>query len=151
MLKAREHHDATVRSLKERHESEMFALQQEIDRQAAVIKRLETENESIRGKMNETQRHHETMLIEKSERIEDLNQKLASTQKRLTELIVSNSADDVERRIGDPVKEICDLKATLVSVTQQRNEQKKQLQDLMVKKALIFFVFSIRKIFLFLG
>jgi hypothetical protein len=73
------------------------------------------------------------MLVEKSERIDDLNRRLADTQKRLTELIVASSGQDLESRIGDPVREICDLKASLAGVTQQRNDQSKLIQDLSVR------------------
>jgi hypothetical protein len=57
VLKAREHHDAIVSSLKERHESEMFTLQQEVDRLSAQNKRYENEVDMLRGKMNETLRY----------------------------------------------------------------------------------------------
>eukprot|EP00094_Tigriopus_californicus_P007440 TCALIF_07163-PA protein Name:"Similar to cep152 Centrosomal protein of 152 kDa (Xenopus laevis)" AED:0.03 eAED:0.03 QI:0/0.85/0.75/0.87/1/1/8/105/677 len=131
VLKAREHHDAIVSSLKERHENEVFNLEQEVDRLNAQLKRYENEMDSLRGKMNETQRQHESMLIEKSERIEDLSHRLAETQKKLTQVIVANSTHDMESRIGDPLKEIVDLKTKLGSITQQRHEQDKHIHDLM--------------------
>lgn len=132
VLKAREHHDAIVSSLKERHENEVFNLEQEVDRLNAQLKRYENEMDALRGKMNETQRQHESMLIEKSERIEDLSHRLAETQKKLTQVIVANSTQDMESRIGDPLKEIVDLKTKLGSITQQRHEQDKHIHDLMV-------------------
>jgi hypothetical protein len=76
-LKAREHHDSIVRSLKERHEGELISLQQEVDRLTSVIKRVEAEADGLRNRMNETLRHHESMLVEKSDTIEELSNRLA--------------------------------------------------------------------------
>ena len=81
---------------------------------------------------NEREKQHESILFEKAERIEELSRKLAETQKRLTELIVASSNQDLETQLGDPVKEICNLKSQLASLAQQKNEQSKQIHDLVV-------------------
>ena len=47
-LKAREHHDNIVRSLRERHEGELQLLQQELDRQTELTKRRESEADDLR-------------------------------------------------------------------------------------------------------
>ena len=131
VLKAREHHDALVSSLKERHESEMSSFQNEVDGLAAKVKRYEHELEQMRSKMNDSQRYHESLLMEKSDKIQELNRRLFESQKRLNELIVSNSTNqDLESRIGNPVQEICKLKTALTSITQQRNEQERVILDL---------------------
>ena len=87
--------------------------------------------------MSETRRHHESMLVEKSDRIDDLTTKLSDTQKRLTDLITANmgtSGQDLEDRLlakgSDPVAEICKLKSSLAATTVQRNEYKKIISDL---------------------
>ena len=71
-LRAREHHDATVRSLKERHEAELHALQRELDSQAAVARRREREVEDASGRLAEVARAHDAAIVEKSERIDVL-------------------------------------------------------------------------------
>ena len=71
-LRAREHHDATVRSLKERHEAELHALQRELDGQAAVARRREREAEETSGRLAEVARAHDAAIVEKSDRIDDL-------------------------------------------------------------------------------
>ena len=144
-LKAREHHDAIVSSLKNRHEGEVHSLQQEVDRQTALARRHEAEAEGLRNKISETTRLHESMLVEKSDRIEELNSRLAETQRRLTELIAANSVigGGPESTIGDPVKEICNLKSNLAAVTVQRNDYKKAVHDLTVRHLGLFSLFPV--------
>ena len=137
-MQAREHHEATVRSLKERHENEIAHLQREIDSLEVKGRGLEVELEDIKEKYSETQRLHESALVEKSERIDDLNSKLSEAQKKLSDLIMANGAHDYAMRSGgqgqgqgqDPVGEILELKSTLEAITQQREQQRKVVHDL---------------------
>ena len=133
-LKVRERNDDLIRSLQERHEKETYALQDEVNRLNTKVRKSDDEVHSLRDQLAGNQRHYDSMILEKSERIDELNRKLSDSQKRLTEMIIANSGQELGNGIGDPLKEICDLKTNLAGMTQQRNEQRKHIQDLSVKR-----------------
>lgn len=137
-LKVRERNDDLIRSLQERHEKETYALQDEVNRLNTKVRKSDDDLHSLRDQLSGNQRHYDSMILEKSERIEELNAKLSESQKRLTKMIIANTAGN-ENGIGDPLKEICNLKSHLAEMTQQRNEQSKQTQDLNVSR-IIFFI-----------
>ena len=57
ILRAKHQHEETLRSLKERHDNEVFQLQQEIDRLNANAKRDENEKEHLRIRLLDINRH----------------------------------------------------------------------------------------------
>ena len=56
ILRAKHQHEETLRSLKERHDNEVFQLQQEMDRLNANAKRDDNEKEQLRIRLEKFQR-----------------------------------------------------------------------------------------------
>lgn len=92
ILKAKQHHEQVVRSLKERHETETYNLQQENERLNLKLKQMENEVESVRGKCFKIQRDHELLMIEKSETIKMLQERLEASQRQLAQHISETSS-----------------------------------------------------------
>jgi hypothetical protein len=61
ILRAKHQHEETLRSLKERHDNEVFQLQQEIDRLNANAKRDENEKEHLRIRLLDINRPNKVM------------------------------------------------------------------------------------------
>ncbi len=120
--------------MKSRHEAEIQALESELDRQRKAAARLETEVDSLRGRVSEAQRRHDAILVETSNEKDRLHSELAEKQRQLAQAVSANRAMvAAETGIADPVKEICELKSHLAAVTLERNELKKRANDLTVR------------------
>lgn len=83
ILRAKKQHEETVRSLRERHENEVYRLEQEIDKLTVTVKKQDGDIDTIRSKLTKSQFEKDRILMEKSETIKDLQEKLESSQQRV--------------------------------------------------------------------
>jgi len=87
VLRARHQHEEAVRSLRERHELEVFRFNQEIDSGKMRVKSKDNEIDALRSQLTKSERERDNLLVEKSEVIRGLQERLDATQKRLAQSI----------------------------------------------------------------
>ena len=90
VLKARTQHDATVRSLLERHKEEMMNTRAELDRANTRLVIVEQENSNISHRLSSALQEKEDAVRAKVEAVTELSAKL-------TESLRSNSSEEVNR------------------------------------------------------
>ena len=93
ILRAKKQHEETLRSLKERHEAEVFGMQQEIDNLNANLRRNESELEAFSTKLRKSQMDYERQLLEKSDTIKDLQDRLDLAQRKMANYLAETSAE----------------------------------------------------------
>lgn len=140
ILRAKQQHEETVRSLRERHDSEVFNMQQEIDRLTAHNHRLDAEADTLRSKASKSQHDHDTLLIEKSETIKELQNRLEASQKRLAQHISETSSQGYAnvKAMHDRYKmdqeryalDVCAFKEEQDRLKSQLVSKDKEVQDL---------------------
>jgi len=87
VLKAKHHHDQSVRSLRERHEMEVLRLNREIEKLGLSARAKDNESQVLRGQMAKVQRDHDLAMMDKHEVIRGLQERLDAAQKRLAQSI----------------------------------------------------------------
>jgi len=87
VLRARHQHEDAVRSLRERHELEVFRFNQEVESGKMKLKTKDNEIDALRGQLTKSERERDNLLVEKSEVIRGLQERLDATQKRLAQSI----------------------------------------------------------------
>jgi len=92
ILRAKHQHEETLRSLKERHDNEVFQLQQEIDRLNANAKRDENEKEHLRIRSQKASKDYDILALEKSDTTRDLQERLDLSQKKLANYMAQTSS-----------------------------------------------------------
>ena len=90
VLKARTQHDATVRSLLERHKEEMTGLRAELDRANTRLAMVEQENSNMSHKLGSALQEKEAAVRAKVEAVTELSTKL-------TESLRSNNREEESR------------------------------------------------------
>ena len=90
VLKARTQHDATVRSLLERHKEEMAGLRAELDRANTRLAMVEQENSNMSHKLGSALQEKEAAVRAKVEAVTELSAKL-------TESLRSNNREEESR------------------------------------------------------
>jgi len=92
ILRQKHQHEETLRSLKERHETEVFQLQQEIDRLNAYAKQKDKEVDILNEKLRKSGKDTDRIVMEKSDTIKELQDRLTLSQKKLQNYIAESSA-----------------------------------------------------------
>ena len=72
---------------RERHELEVFRFNQEIDSGKMRVKSKDNEIDALRSQLTKSERERDNLLVEKSEVIRGLQERLDATQKRLAQSI----------------------------------------------------------------
>ena len=139
ILRAKKQHEETLRSLKERHENQIFQLEQEIDRLNSQVRKFDQEMDLAHGKLRKNQLEYDKILMEKSDTIKDLQDRLDASQKRFANFMMENSSYSNLKLINEKfqsdkenfAREICNFQMEiehLKSEIQTKNEQI-QLKD----------------------
>ena len=92
ILRAKHQHEETTRSLKERHENEVYQLQSEIDSWTAKDRSQKKEIEQLINRLQKKDKDYHRTINEKSDAIRDLQDKLDTAQKKMTNYIADNSS-----------------------------------------------------------
>lgn len=92
ILRAKKQHEETLRSLKERHEKEVFEMQQEIDKLTADLRKSDRETDEFSSKLRKIQVQHDKIIMDKSDTIKDLQDRLDLAQKRLASYMAETSS-----------------------------------------------------------
>jgi len=87
VLRARHHHEEAVRSLRERHEMEVFRFNQEIESGKLKLKNKDNEIDALRNQLTKSERERDNLIVEKSEIVRGLQERLDASQKRLAQSI----------------------------------------------------------------
>ena len=91
VLRARHHHEEAVRSLRERHEMEVFRFNQEIESGKLKLKTKDNEIDALRNQLTKSERERDNLIVEKSEIVRGLQERLDASQKRLAQSIAEVS------------------------------------------------------------
>ena len=91
VLRARHHHEEAVRSLRERHEMEVFRFNQEIESGKLKLKNKDNEIDALRNQLTKSERERDNLVVEKSEIVRGLQERLDASQKRLAQSIAEVS------------------------------------------------------------
>ena len=92
ILKAKQIHEETVSSLRERHEKELFRLHQEINKYKAEAKSKDAQMDADRKKMDRKQTDYDILQIQKSDIIQEYQKRLDDVQKRLQQQVSENAS-----------------------------------------------------------
>ena len=105
ILKARQNYEENVSSLRERHEKELFQLQQEINKLRVESKSKDTEVELNRRKVATARSEYDALQIEKVDIIKQYQARLDDAQKRLQQQIAENASYTNVRAIDQRARE----------------------------------------------
>ena len=92
ILRAKHQHEETTRSLKERHENEVYQLQSEIDSWTAKDRSQKKEIEQLTNRLQKKDKDYHRTINEKSDAIRDLQDKLDNAQKKMTNYITGEES-----------------------------------------------------------
>ena len=91
ILRAKTQHEEKLRSLKDRHESEMFQMQQQIDKLESETRKLDAEKEVLNSKLRKNQSEFDKINLEKSDTIKNLQERLDLSQRKIDQIQASKS------------------------------------------------------------
>ncbi|CAB4054368.1 unnamed protein product [Lepeophtheirus salmonis] len=128
---ARQQHDAIVRSLKERHETQIYNLQEEIDKLYSQVRRQEAEVSDLRTKiiqkdLVEPSREMEERVRERNLRIENLSRKLKEKEETHSHILQQKSEviTKLKARLDENQKRVSELISEKISTKQLENDIK---------------------------
>ena len=92
ILRAKQTHEENIRSLRDRHENELFRLHREIEKHNIQAKAKDNELDNQRAKITKIQHDYDILVIEKSDAIKALQDRLDASQRRLQQQIAESSS-----------------------------------------------------------
>jgi len=101
LLRARQQHDAIIRSLKERHEGEVEALKVELDQAGKGKGGMEREVVSLREQLRMVQERQDEERRDCREQVQEITDKLAAAQRRVGTLLEKDQQQEVARLKGE--------------------------------------------------
>ena len=117
VLKARNQHEATVRSIVDRHKEEVGSLRLEVDKMNTKLVLQEQENTNLHQKLRHAVSEKEEAVKSKLETVTELNGKLTDLSEKLTEALQSTNDDELVR-----------LQAELILEKQEREKERMERQ-----------------------
>ena len=91
ILRQKTQHEEKLRSMTERHESEMFQMQQQVDKLDSETRKLDAEKEVLSSKLRKNQSEFDKINLEKSDTIKNLQERLDLSQRKIDQIQASKS------------------------------------------------------------
>lgn len=137
-LSSDKHTDAIVKQLNERYAAQTDMMQQQINTMRAKLEEKDSEVKRLQIQNTELHKSRESMLIDKSDTINQLTQRLEVSQRQCQNLIMKNSGD------SELVQENVKLMRTVSALEQHAEDMQKTIDGLTARQVVFFMVFHKR-------
>lgn len=132
MFNADRNTDIIIKQAQERHSAQVTMMQQQIDGIKSKFDDMEHDNKNLEIRCQTLQKARETLMIEKSEVINELSQKLDSAQRQCQELLSRANHAEENRRLKNIVKSLesqtDDMSKSINKLQEKLREQNSELE-----------------------